>query len=189
MMSAVEYVGELLAKLTAKGVVIGRLPGGTVRIGWDDVAAACAGVSRLGYMALRAKYCNDVVMAVATASAVRDQLLSCPDLAERLTRQEAFRVAGLVLAQYVSGQRCGRCQGRGTIYPKGRAAHVCQRCGGLGIRPATESERARSCGLDDTLWRRHVRQRADVALDELLRLEYETCGLIRRRLGKLALAA
>ena len=133
----------LLAKLTAKGLIIDGSPmgGGIVEISQSDVAGAL-GFGRLsdeGYKYARAKWCDDQGYArelQAYLPAVVWVLFN-KEKNIKVSQSEAAGMATVALLQGLGGYNCPTCWGSGEIRHK-----VCAGCAGTGRGSMRKAEKA-----------------------------------------------
>ncbi len=145
---------KLMAKMTAKGVLVSGAGGGLVEVSRADVAAALAfaGVSVTADRLVRFLYCADTAQApLLQAALVHELRRSVP-----VERPELYSLVRLALAE-LSGQRvCATCCGHGVM-----GAKVCGVCGGSGLKAWSQRQRATAIGVADTTFRRNLEGHAD----------------------------
>lgn len=93
------------------------------------------------------------------------------------------RMSCLAVGEVVSPKVCGRCSGRGTIYPRGAAARTCDACGGGGRGKVTGRDRARSLGICKSSWSRTWGLRYGEFVGRLSGWERAIHAHVRLRLG------
>ncbi len=136
---------EMLAKMTAKGLVItGEGFGGETVLSAADVAGALASVRGVGYDLLLVKYAEDysrVAPLISTFTAVIEakENKSRPG---SITSEFAGYLARAIIADNLGGDLCSTCNGTGTHRYKN-----CTGCNGSGKRPPSATARATSLGL------------------------------------------
>lgn len=150
---------RLLAKLTAKSVVIGgAASGGTVEISKADVAAAIsfAGVSVTADRLIRFLYCQDASQEpLLLAALVHELRKSVP-----VERPMLYRLVRLALLEITHRKLCRTCNGYGTV-----AAKACEVCGGSGLKAMAQRERAATLHVPDTTFRRNYEGHANTVYD------------------------
>lgn len=142
-------VEQLLAKLTARGAVLGAVGGGQAEISSADVAAAIAfaGVGRTADRLIRFLYCGDEAQApLLQAALVHELRRQVP-----VERALLHRLVRLALLELTTRALCKACDGSGH---DGRLA-TCPTCGGGGLRPFSQRTRAVALDLSLTTFQRH----------------------------------
>jgi len=142
----------LMAKMTAKGIDLKAVGGGTVHIDGMHIAAACSGLERLSYLLVRSKYCDDVRAALDAVSLVSRQIESRHPFHDIENKEWPQRVAATAISEWVSGTRCRRCRGRGELHPTDGPVRRCQECLGTGQKTPTDQTRSRAAGIGTKWW-------------------------------------
>lgn len=137
---------ELLAKMTAKGIVItGEGFGGEIVLSSSDVAGALARVRGIGFEILMLKYCGEMERFERLVSMLAG-IISAKENRARpgsLSLDRAEAISRAIVSDSLGGDLCRTCNGTGTYRYK-----TCQGCQGTGKR--TPSERARANALNMT---------------------------------------
>ena len=150
-MSATKAV-YLIAKMTAKGIDLKAVGGGTVQLDGMHIAAACSGLDRLAYLLIRAKYCDDVETALEAVALVSKQIEALAALQSAESKEWPQRIAAIAISEWISGTRCKRCKGRGELYPTDGPVKKCPDCLGAGQKTPTDQTRSRSAGIGTKWW-------------------------------------
>ena len=184
---------ENFKSLTAQSSSIFHNP----RRSWEDMCFALAGLDRITARYARLKYANEKSHYTELSSYVCKEIVKIAkeqgwkhrprwsrpnDLPVGVDGFFAFRLAELALQENVGSDRCGRCNGRGTIHT-GYISMDCFSCEGTGILRRTEAYRAKFMGMQKSMWdrlwkyrfRRHVLGIFDV-------FEFEISKELDRRL-------
>lgn len=146
---------RLLAKLTAKGVVIGGAGGGgLVEISRADVAAAIAfaGVSTTADRLIRWLYCGDAAQEPLLLAALMHELRRTVPVGRPLL----YRMVRLALYELSNSSVCRTCAGAGR-----KGLTLCEVCGGGGLKALAQRERASLLELSHTTFRRSHEAQAD----------------------------
>lgn len=145
---------KLMAKMTAKGVLVSSAAGGVTEVSRADVAAALAfaGVSVTADRLVRFLYCADTAQApLLQAALVHELRRSVP-----VERPELYSLVRLALAE-LSGQRvCATCCGHGAM-----GAKVCGVCAGSGLKAWSQRLRADAIGVPLSTFQRTHEHNAD----------------------------
>lgn len=164
---------ELLAKMTAKGLVItGEGFGGEVILSSSDVAGALARVRGIAYDFLLLKYCGDesginrLVETFGSVISAKENRRSPGSLS--LLDAEIY--ARQIIADNLGGDICRTCRGTGVYRYKN-----CQGCQGKGKRVPSERARAEALGLTRYEYKRQGKRIYDRYAGLLA--EYEGSGL------------
>lgn len=145
---------KLMAKMTAKGVLVSGAGGGLVEVSRADVAAALAfaGVSVTADRLVRFLYCADAAQAPLLQAALVHELRR----SVAVERAQLYSLVRLALDE-LSGQRvCATCCGHGTVGVK-----ACDVCAGSGLKAWSQRQRATAIGVADTTFRRNLEGHAD----------------------------
>jgi len=142
----------LMAKMTAKGMDLRATHGGTVHIDSMHVAASCAGLPKMSYLLISAKYCDDVQCALECVSRVADSIQEEPLFSEIKDRAAIQRVAALAVNEWLTGTICSRCKGRKELYPTDGPVKACHVCGGTGRLKPSDQTRSRRAGISTKWW-------------------------------------
>lgn len=140
--------GELLAKLTAKGLSIsGGGFGGEITIRPEDVAGALRGVRGAAYYFVLLKYTGDNNVATTAVDMLARCILDGDEGVSDPT--EAKLYASAIILDNIRGDVCRTCNGTGQYRYK-----TCRGCKGAGKKPPSTRARARSVGLSDYDYRK-----------------------------------
>jgi hypothetical protein len=166
---------ERLARLSAEFAGFDAIFGGKAALTRSDLAAACAGISRLGFAIVMAKYVGDddstrKIIQGAEQSIHRHNLLADPDL--------AHQVASLAVLEFLGGDLCPACGGRGSVYPRGAAARSCKVCEGRGRAVPGQRRRAKLAGMPVQAWRDSGADQATKRIRNILEREEATALVI-----------
>jgi len=135
-----------------------------------DAAMALAGLDRGPYLLARVKFSLDD----SSRYPLENQLWS--EMCGVATRKrwkvpvgrEFLRgLSRMAVNEAVSPCKCSRCSGRGSIYPRGAAARVCNVCLGTGRGCVSGSARAKAAGVDKSNWSRVWGKRYELFLSRL----------------------
>ncbi|MEE8057201.1 MAG: hypothetical protein V3T17_05125 [Pseudomonadales bacterium] len=155
---------KVLAKMTARGVVIDGIGKGQILISAYDVAAALSygSLPHPAYHLGLAKYCDD--------AAARDKLYKHIEtkIQHKINsnnwqdaKERASCLALLVMQEAVYGLQCKVCHGRGFVRKRVQHKAVmleekqCQKCHGLGVGILSERKRAAIANIPKSSWIRN----------------------------------
>jgi hypothetical protein len=135
---------ELLAKMTAKGILIdGGGFGGEVQISPADVAGALSGISGPAYDYVLLKYCDDRSVSRRLLSAFAEKILESEKRQPgKFSAREAVRFASVIITNAIGDGNCKTCKGTGIYRYK-----KCAGCDGAGKRPKSNRAIAEALGL------------------------------------------
>jgi hypothetical protein len=144
--------GYLMAKMTAKGIDLKAVGGGTVHIDGMHIAAACSGLENLSYLLVLAKYCDDVRAALDAVSLVSREIERRHPFNSLENRECVQRVVATAISEWASGTPCRRCKGRGDLHPTDSPVKPCQDCSGTGQKTPTDQTRSRAARIGTKWW-------------------------------------
>lgn len=170
---------RLLAKMTARGMSIGVVGGGSIEISRAEVAAALsfAGVSVTADRLVRLAYCGDnsqvPLLKAALVHEVRS-MVSCD-------RPMRYRMVTLALCEVMGKRLCRTCNGVGTV-----AARQCTVCDGAGLKAWSQRARAAALDLPQTTFRREFEQQANIVYQCVSNMEQQALSALSRQFADLA---
>lgn len=121
-----------------------------------EYVAALSGASSLGSDILRAKHLDKTALRRATLMLARKAQLAGKRQRLHLSPQQAETFAIAALIELLSPQ-CQACCGTSTAVANNLKV-MCPTCNGSGVHRHTDTERARSCGIEEDQWHRWVRR-------------------------------
>lgn len=171
---------ELLSKLAPHAKFPnGEPPGGIPAITMEDVAGACAGMSRHAYLYAMAKFCLDQNVMPELRRANRQMTAHKAGLEGwRCDPQRVLILADLALDEALAPRVCRRC--RGAALQQNQRA--CPACNGKGRLGADGGQCSRALGVSRQSWCQVWRRRLDDVVRDLIFLEDGISRHIRRRI-------
>ncbi len=174
-------MSKLLAKLAPHAKLPdGSAPGGITTLTAEDVAGACAGMSRHAYLYALVKFAG--YHDAGTVSALRvENRWAAARIARlkgwKIDARRVARLADLALTLSLCPPICRRCGGGGVTHSQ----RQCRACGGSGAgREMSAREKARAVGVDHKSWPTYA-PRLDVLLLELSFFDDHIARHVRRR--------
>lgn len=161
---------NLLAKLTARGLVISGDVGGAGSVGLDrmDVAAALAMMPTISGLLLLTVFCDDHKGDRALLGLLADEIQRTAR-SRIVSRSQAEQMAFLALFEACRPKRCQPCAGRGELLRYGVAASDCPTCDGTGRAAYSVRERAALAQVPRSTFGRAWKSTAD-----------EACAMVER---------
>lgn len=172
-------MSELLSKLAPHArFPNGEPPGGIPKITAEDVAGACAGMSRHAYLYALAKFCLDESVLPELRRSNRQMAAHKAGLQGwRCDPVSVLLLADLALDEALSPRTCRRC--RGSKLQQNQ--RQCPWCAGKGYLGIDGGRGAEIVGVSRQAWQQTWRRRADEMVADLLALEDDISRHIRRR--------
>ena len=161
---------EILSILNAKTVKFDTGTGGSPAIVQSDVAAALSCLDSFNSNILRMKYAGqDELMVKVVLEVVRVIVEKCT-LEKWDVRLDGRKVNPIVaisreaVYEWMDG-KCTTCKGTGEKRSRSGQVVICDRCGGLGLRPKSSRGRAKACGISHTSFAQTWEDRYEWVLD------------------------
>lgn len=172
-------MSELLSKLAPHAKFPnGEPPGGIPKITMEDVAGACAGMSRHAYLYALAKFCLDESVLPELRRANRQMVAHKAGMESwRCEPSMVLGVADLALDEALVPRGCKRCGGAGLQHNQ----RPCPSCGGKGRLGIGGGNGASALGISRQSWSQTWRRRVDGVVSDLLELDDDISRHIRRR--------
>ena len=175
---------ELMAMLSAHGVVIGHIPGGIPNITAADIAGAI-GMAHddMAAQMLLGKYAMDghAIGAFRDMWKARVRGVAARDGWGHPARSESLAV--YTLAEWLDAQRCRSCKGVAHQMTAEGRVEPCPACSGIGLRVVGDRPVARALGLSNEGYRKSPwRARISWGRTELWRVEQAALGEVSRHL-------
>lgn len=175
---------ELVSMLTAHGVRIGHIPGGTPSLTAHDIAGAMGMcLSPFESSLVLARYALDAqqygearvywFVAVMARKAKEGWSSDKPGCFKGL--------ADITLEEWVQDNNCKACNGVGSTMV-GQLKTECESCGGTGKRYMSERALSKAIGIGRTAYAAHWKSRVDWCRKELVRLEMTALYRLNRAL-------
>lgn len=165
---------ERLAILTARSKHIDGEGYGTSRADPMLTAGALCGLTSMQTELVHAKYLLEhrahESLVLMFACQVEGQY--------QLNRAQAVAVSRAATHCVIYGRACKSCNGTGVT----TGQKECPKCEGIGMRRVSDSQRAKSAGVERMSFIRHLAEIADNAETELHRIELEAEQIVRRNL-------
>lgn len=170
---------ELLSKLAPHAKFPnGEPPGGIPAITMEDVAGACAGMSRHAYLYALAKFCLDKSVMPELRRENRRMTIHRAELdGWRSDPEKVLVLADLALSEALSPRTCKRCRGAKILHNQKQ----CPDCGGKGRLGANGAQCAEAMGVARQSWAQTWARRLEGVVGDLLMLEDDISRHIRRR--------
>lgn len=170
---------RLMAKMTARGLVIGNAVGGSVEVSRADVAAGLsfAGVGVTADRLIRWAYCDDVcqepLLVAALVSEIR-KVVGCD-------RAMRYRLVRLALRECFHHRLCQTCNGATTV-----AAKVCTVCHGSGLKAWSQRARAAELCLTLSTFQRVAESDANAVYQYVVDLEQDALSALAKQFSERA---
>lgn len=165
---------RLMAKMTARGLVIGNAVGGSVEVSRADVAAGLsfAGVGVTADRLVRWAYCDDVgqepLLVAALVSEIR-KVVGCD-------RATSYQLVALALCELFGQRLCRTCTGTGIV-----AAKPCQVCDGSGLKAWSQRARAEALSVPQTTFRRDLEANANKVYQYVCAMEQQALAALSKQ--------
>lgn len=170
---------RLLAKMTARGMSIGVVGGGSVEINRADVAAALsfAGVSVTADRLVRLAYCGDnsqvPLLKAALVHEVRG-MVTCD-------RPMRYQLVTLALCEIMGKRLCRTCNGVGTV-----AAKQCTVCDGAGLKAWSQRARADVVSVSLSAFQRSIEGEANAVYQYVSNMEQQALAALSKQFAEMA---
>jgi hypothetical protein len=183
-----KYSKENIKSLTTKSSSIWHNP----RMPWEDVCFAMAGLSPIVSKYARLKYANEEYYFVQVWRYVYWMIEKTANEHEwnykkDVSGRQKYNIfigmlAYLALIESAGSDKCGKCNGRGTLHT-GYKVIECFKCGGTGKTQRTEVNRARFMQMNPRSWHRYWKRRFNHDILGIFDVfEYEIHKVLRERL-------
>jgi len=165
---------DLIARMAAKTPDMEAVGVSSVE-GLDgaDAALMLAGLDRGPYLLARVKYAGELDSQADLETVLWHEMVKVAAdrgwrrYGDGLPRAFLRNLSHMAVDEIINPCKCSACGGRGSVYPRGKAARVCDVCLGTGSGRVSGSARARQAGIDKSNWCRLWAGRYAIFLNRL----------------------